>query len=507
MVARSMFVAFVVPPTGRSICTLAVAAGFASCVAPRPTQEAAAPQHTVEADSWSPSPNLAHRVEASASVSRAPGQLEASTQAADQAAAAPSAAKPSAPKGPITGYLSSRYRLRGTENASDQDLYEVAALDYADPARPWLSAHVMGRVTADLDGSSGATSVYDSLSDTYDDSVVSTLYHAYVDLEPEDATVQFRLGRQLDYTTPELAHFDGLSLRTRAFGSSATQAGFYGGVPVHNYASSSDGDAVFGTFAESRPWKGGRARVDWMHYDDESFMGSQADDLIGLGLWHTSPHGWSSEAQYTRLEDEDRDLRLRAQYASDDGRMSARAGVYHLFETQFERVLDFDAFSSSLQEYFPFTQASVSATTALGARAGLDGGVDVRRVHDDGDIGEYNRDWERYYVTANVRDLVVAGLHASVTIDAWHGDGRDVETWGADLTREFDKAWKASCGTYYSLYKYDLYSNTERDDVRTYYTRARWKRSDACSFELTYDFEDDSSDSYQTLRLGAVWRF
>jgi hypothetical protein len=140
-------------------------------------------------------------------------------------------------------------------------------------------------------------------------------------------------------------------------------------------------------------------------------------------------------------------------------------------------------------------------------RTRFDLGADVRRVSDDDDVGEYNRDWERYYATASVQDAFVPGLTLSVTADQWDGEGRDIGTWGADATREIGERWRVSAGSYYSLYKYDLYANEERDDVRSYYARARFEKSDRLRFDLGYEFEDDDFEEYHLVRWGMTWRF
>jgi hypothetical protein len=407
----------------------------------------------------------------------------------------------------ISGYLSSSYRGRWTSNDHDHDLYEIASIDYDDPRTPWFSAHVMGRLAADLDGQHGSPSVFSSIEDTYNEDLVGTLYDAYADIHPKDALASVRIGRQLDYLTPELAYFDGASLHSRPLGTQSAQVGVYGGIPVHNYDSSHSGDTLFGTYAEANPWKGGRARADWMHFQDDGQFGSLSNDLLGLGVWESTTSGWTADAQYTHLDSKPRDLRLHADYASADGRSSMRASIYRLFRTQFEQALGLDPFSSALQEYFPFTQGTIGMTQSVSKRVDLDGGIDLRRVEDSSDIGENNRDWERYYVTANVGDVFVSGLTASVTADFWDGDGRDIQTWGADFSRDFGKAWQGSAGSYFSLYKYDIFNNSERDDVRTYYVRAKWIRSDALTFAATIDFENDDFEQYETLRLEAIWHF
>jgi hypothetical protein len=94
-----------------------------------------------------------------------------------------------------------------------------------------------------------------------------------------------------------------------------------------------------------------------------------------------------------------------------------------------------------------------------------------------------------------------------VTADLWDDDDRDINTFGADLSYESQKKWKAAVGTYYSLYKYVFLELDEREDVRTYYFRTNYDLSKGAELELLYELENDDLDTYNTLRLGARWRF
>jgi hypothetical protein len=476
-------------PFARAALALAPLAAAAGCAAVAP-----APAPSAQTPSGEP---VAVPPGAEARASAVAGQ--------EQPAPAPAA---SAPRDALDGYVSARYRARWTDDDRDHDLYLLAALDYADPERPALSAHVMARSAADLDGQDGGGGfVFDSLSDTYSNSVEAKLYHAYVDYEPADAPASLRAGRQIDYATPEVAFFDGVAVRSRPRGAKAFQAGVYGGLPVHLYESSPEGDSLFGSFVEARPWKGGRARLDWMHIEDDRRLGSFADDLVGVALWQALAREWSLDLAHTRIESEARDVRARARYSRGDGALAARLSYYELLETQQARALEVDPFTSALQEYFPYRQVGAGVSRQVTKRTRFDLGADVRRVSDDDDVGEYNRDWERYYATASVQDAFVPGLTLSVTADQWDGEGRDIGTWGADATREIGERWRVSAGSYYSLYKYDLYANEERDDVRSYYARARFEKSDRLRFDLGYEFEDDDFEEYHLVRWGMTWRF
>ena len=43
--------------------------------------------------------------------------------------------------------------------------------------------------------------------------------------------------------------------------------------------------------------------------------------------------------------------------------------------------------------------------------------------------------------------------------------------------------------------------------MRTWYLKVAWRRTTSTTFDLRYEFEDDSADEYHSLRLGATWRF
>ena len=79
-------------------------------------------------------------------------------------------------------------------------------------------------------------------------------------------------------------------------------------------------------------------------------------------------------------------------------------------------------------------------------------------------------------------------------------------SWGADASYDFGKT-SASLGTYWSLYKFDLFSNSERDHVRTWFLRLRHKLQAAVTVDGDYEFEDDDFDQYHRFRLGVTWRF
>lgn len=491
------------PTFARDTLFVFVACACAGCAAERETRNAVSP--------------LATPVQDAGAAQDPKTEQAAGTEMSDPAA--PAVQTPDAAVGPaaqvadtswVHGSLGARYRWRSNGDDRDNDAAAVLTLDIADPANPRVSGHLLARVDADLDGHS-SSGAFQDLSDTYDESVVAKLYLAYADVllgeKPESASGTLRVGRQSDPLLPEVLRMDGVAYASKPIGKDEIEFGLYGGVPVRLYDSSSDGDTTYGTFVEGAPWAGGRTRLDWMHLEDEELLGDDRNDLISLGLWQDlSPH-WRVEGQYTHLEGDPRDLRLRAFYSDADSDTIVRIGYYELLETQTTRVTELDPFVEQLLDYFPFRETNLNVSQGVGENAVVDLGLDLRRVSDSSDVGEFNRDWERYYATGTLHDVSIDGLSLSLTVDRWDDDGRDTTSWGADLSYEKNKSWTAAVGTYYSLYKYHLLQLDERDDVRTYYVRATRDVSANLALDISYEYENDDLDDYNTLRVGALWRF
>lgn len=406
----------------------------------------------------------------------------------------------------LHGSLTTRYRGRSTDGDQDHDLYAVLALDLGDAQRDDWSASLMARAAYDLDGQGDVGDPFASLSDAQGEDLDLDLYHAWVDVHSLEVLSTLRFGRQLLYETPELAWFDGAHLASTPRGTRGLLFGAYGGVPVHLFESSSSGDALAGFYLEGRPWEGARARLDWMHLEDETVLAEHEDDLFGIDLRQGIGEKLHLNGRYSRIEQHDRDLSLGASWYPND-ELTLRATHYRLLRTQRNRSLEADPFFDSLRELFPYHQTGVLVTKDFGERASLEVGLDVRRVDEADDEGEFNRDFDRGFVTTTLLDVLPADLVLSLTGDVWDGGDGDVNSLGAELSLPYGERLEWALGTYYSLYKYDLFLDSEREDVRTWYVRWRKRRREGISLDLLYEYEWDDDDSYHNLRLVGTWLF
>lgn len=454
-----------------------------------------APGPTLETGPASPVSDL--RDVSAAEPKRAP------SPASPRAAYLAEPAQASAEELPLHGSLEVLYRGRRTGDADQHDLYTTLALDVGDPARQPFTAHLMGRVWADL-GGDDPSDLFFSLDEALG-SPNAQLYYGYVDAERIDSLETLRIGRQQIWDTPAFIVFDGIRVEPHELGG--FNFGAYGGLRTQYYDESTPEDLVAGVYGETSPWESGRLRLDYMRLEDDERLGHGSDDLLGLDLRQHVGEELTLESEFTALEGRGRDLRLRAHYLEPDSDLMLQATYYTMLQTQKEQALEVDPYFSSLAEYFPFQQVGLLASKAVGEHLNLDLGLDVRWLDDQGDTGEFNHEFERYYLSTVFPDLVVDGLELTLTADVWEDDQQDVRTWGVDLRREFKEQFEASLGSYYSLYKYDLFLNSERDDVRTYYAKLVYDHTQSLSLHLGLDYEDDDFEEYLTPRVGARWSF
>jgi hypothetical protein len=415
--------------------------------------------------------------------------------------------KADAERFPIHGLLVSRYEGRFTGGVHDHDLVETLSLELGDKTKNPVTGFVMAEGLADLDGNgSDPNGTFHSLADTYDGAVTARLYHAYADLHVSETFETLRVGRQMIVDTPVTVYFDGARVETKELGKQRFRFGAYGGIPVETYAPGA-GEEMLGFYGETRPWRGGRIRADWIHSADEGSFGARENDLFGIGGSQSFGKSLRFDLEHTRLESEARDLRVRGTYYAEDSDLVLQASFFELLQTQKDFAVPFDPFYATLLDLFPYTEVGFLASKSLGPHFDVQTGLDLRRVTDAQDVGTYNHDFDRFFATTDVRGLLPASLDLSLTGEVWDSTTNHVETYGAGLTRKFGATLEAGVGTYYAMYKYDLFQQRELDDVRTWYLSFDWKRSVSVRFDLRYEFEDDPDAEYHSVRLGATWRF
>jgi hypothetical protein len=410
----------------------------------------------------------------------------------------------------IDGSLRTWYRGRFSSDDDDNDLYASLYMDIGDETRDPVTLRFSGYMAWDVDGEAAGDDPFFELSDTYDRPYFR-LYELFGDLHRIDGLEHLRVGRQMSWTTPVLTWFDGVSVETEQKGEQQVAFGAYGGLPVRTYRPSSTygDDALFGAHGEFRPWAPTRLRLDYLHLEDETVSPDGRDDLWTLQLWQAAGERMNLFGSTSLLEGDSRDYRLRTAWADYEHELTLQATWYELLQTQSALPLEIDPFYEQLQDWFPFRSLQLLASKGIVDWLSLQGGLDARRVSAEDDVGEFNRDFDRWFVTAILDGEPSKALHdfdLSLTYESWSGGGEDIGTWGADLGLERGRT-RASIGNYFALYKFDVVQGEEREDVYTYYLRFVRELGASTKADLRYEYEDSDLDDYHTLRLGVTWQF
>ncbi len=455
----------------------------------------------------------------------APADAEPAEKVEPQEPAEPGAAKPETPAAPekpaagprladllgvpAEGFFTFRYRGRRTHHDQDQDLQGLLGLDLGDRRRTAVSGHFLASLDWDVDGGQDNVGYtpYDSLADTYASPVHGRVYDAYLELHRIPAVRSLRLGRQHLSDTPVLAAVDGARLETGECPLGRVRAGLYSGWAARLYTSPLESEPLYGAFAELRPGGGFRVRADWMHVPDADGVADGLDDVLGFAGWWTSGDWLQLHARHTRLEGQARDVRADAAISPRGWGLRVQGSYGELFRTQREAPLENDLFVSTLVERIPYREARLLASQELGEHLTLEAGADARRLTDEDDEGPYNREFSRGRASGTVRDLPARGLSASVEWEVWESQGRRFWTLGGEIGWRLDAGLDLRAGTDYALYTYDILGERERDHVRIWYVRARWKATRWLRLSVDYEWEDDQFEVTQTVKAGATWRF
>ncbi|MCB9898564.1 MAG: hypothetical protein H6825_11210 [Planctomycetes bacterium] len=490
--------------TWLATCAAAGSIFLSGCAAPRSTTLAAGSTTT-----WPPVVSD----DAAIAASDEPGaSLDASSSTIDEAAAETSGepatgAAAEAPESKVKGNVSLRARRRWTGDSRDLDLYGLLSVDVGDESKDDVTAHVLGRVAWDVDGRNGDDSgTFSSIDDSYDSRLTERLYDAWIDVHRVGPFKTMRVGRQTLWETPELVVFDGGRVDTEEFGPLRISGGAYAGQTSHEFESSPRQDAVYGVFAQTRPWQGSRVRLDAMHLrDDTSDAGKLRNDFVGMNVWQSVGENLRLHGEYTRLENHSRDAQVDGTWYDAENDFMAQLSYKEFLQPQARRVTELDPYFTVLGEYAPYHQSRMLLSKGFDDDFTVEAGTDVRRLADGSDEGPFNREFQRWFATGTIH--YPEQLDVSVTGEVWDGDGEGTSTWGLDATKQATDALRVSAGSYYSLFKSDYLLDSEREHVRTYYLRIKQQLDPASTFSLGYEYEDADFQNLQTLTAKMTWRF
>lgn len=408
----------------------------------------------------------------------------------------------------LHGYAQLKYRVRWSENETDQDIYEYISMYAGDETTDKVSASIYGRMSGDIDGrrETDAYSEFREITDTYDDNINGRLYHAYLTIRELGTLSRVRFGRQEVYSG-ETLYFDGVKIDSKEI-RDFLSISLYGGVPVHLYESSSSGDYLWGSGIEVKPRDGTLLRLDSIYVEDDSeIWGDHNDELFILSGWQDITKNARIYGKYSFLEKKERDAQLGCFIDIPEHHLTIEGSYFRQLEELRDFSLEFSPYYPVAGSYLPFEQYDVNVNKRICQNFGVGAGATIRELIDTAQETTYNHAFQRYYLSGSIYDLPVKGLNFTVTLDDWGTSIDDIRTVGLNGEYVLKKGWKLKAGSYYSLYKYDYYTGEENDDVRTAYIETTKKLSKNMDWKLRYEAEDDDFNVYHTVETSVKYNF
>lgn len=411
-------------------------------------------------------------------------------------------------------YLKSRSRW--SEEDSDWDLYNFLSLTMKDTKKnPKVKLHFDVLGLWDLNGkpAAGVSDDFRDVYDTYDASFHGRAYSAYVDVFKLYPGTQVRLGRQSLYQNEGLT-FDGGFVEHKLTKKFETRI-FYG-VPVNDFDSHKGNDFMYGAGFTMKPQENVWARLELMRSQDdrEAPLDTLTDDILFLSGKYKPYKYLSLYGRFSWIDSHipgrgtvDRRHAIKASAKIPKYRMRARLMAILQPVPLKDFSTEFSDLFAAMQEFKPYYQVSGYLMKEFGDFVAGEAGCDIRELKHSKDEGAVNREFVRPYLTVTLSDLLLKDGELEVTFEYWDTIDHDILTFDASYTQEFYEKLKAAVGTSYEAYDYDNITMEEKENVRSYFLKLKYKLTKSAWLRAKYSYVDDKYDSFSKLELALQLKF
>jgi hypothetical protein len=414
----------------------------------------------------------------------------------------------------LTGSVSLSYRGRATEGASDNDVYGYLTLDGGNPDVDDAIFHMMGRLTYDFDNDADDKgNPFGSLNDVSGKPYDSHLYEAWVDLRPSILPRGFqraRIGRQDVYGAFTYL-VDGARVdfeRLKCWGD--VRFSLVGGIPEYLYEDSRSGDWLVGADANFRPWRDGVVDLHYVHVADENaWVDQETDDYLQVAVRQKFSDCFLVSAYWDTIDLGTRDAWIHFDWLSPRTDFEIHGTYRYQATITNEYTTIYDPYVGVLGTSYAYHQIELDASKLFcNEKLGLDGGVSARILQDRSNESAFNHEFARLWLTASTYGWPRKDIDLSMTGELWAATGENTSSLGGEVTWRANDKLKFIAGTYYSLYKHDLFVVDERDDVTTIFIRGTWRPRDGLRFDGRLEFETTGNEgNFITAVFAATWSF
>jgi hypothetical protein len=415
---------------------------------------------------------------------------------------------------PVHGFVNASYRGRTGGGSKDNDLYAYLVVDAGNPELDDAIFHLMGRITYDFEGSR-QDDPFNSLNDIGGGNFDGHVYEAFVDLQKDYVPdgwglERVRIGRQ-DLYAAFTYLVDGIRLDFKRQKSCANaRVTVFGGVPEYLYEDDWGGNWIAGFDVGFEPWRDSRMHVRYAHIqDDTDWSGYQVDDYASVSIRQQLNESWAVWAEWNTVDGATRDISCRVDWMDlcHDFDVHARYRYQSTIITEY--TTPYDPYVGVLGPSYAYHQIDVDGSKIFcGGKLGLDAGFSARILQDSSNETEFNHEFVRLFTTLSTYGWPSSDVDLSVTGELWKASGgEDTFSAGAEATWRANPKLRFTAGSYYSLYKSDLFIVDERQDATTIFLKAVWRPKDCLRVDGRLEYETSDEGDFLTAIAGVTWTF
>lgn len=423
----------------------------------------------------------------------------------------------------IEGYIFEDLRYRNAGGENDLDSYTHLFLDASRREGRAYHFRFNGRLNWDLAGNQAPNDLLRDFWDSYSGDAQFRLYEAYGDIPLK--SMLFRVGRQF-LDEGNYFHVDGLRLDVDLSQKwKGVDVTLIGGIPVRLSGTSVDENWMIGAVLRARLNQKTRMRLSYYHVSESTPgvnpivvdpanqpvsipAGRLDDDLFGVSLWHHFQRTLRFFGRFTLLNGAANELQLRLRWFTQDGRWAVTADWYQLFERLNNVTNDLTPYVPMMGSYFPFWRLGARVTYRPDDVWVMQGGASWRQLENSSNEGTFNHSYVNYFFTATRLDAWKPGLDVTVTLNGYDSsESQDFLALTTNVDYRLNPEVRVSGGVDYSLYKYIWFSNSERENVWTYFVRVRWDLKENVMLTGRVSVDDDRVATWTTVSVRVTWRF
>jgi hypothetical protein len=290
-----------------------------------------------------------------------------------------------------------------------------------------------------------------------------------------------------------------------------------GGIWASNYQSTDEDDTIGGVGLDYQLFRNTFVGYDFLRVVDDPLDDTYHDFNILQRFGSLRTY-----AQLSLLNNEADDLNLFGSYYSAPLDLSLTARYYSLLNergrltNEFSALFDIDDFGTddddTLGVLFPFHLVNLSAYKGW-ERYGATAGFETRWMDKEDEENDFNREYDRYFVTFEIWNFVAKGLTTGITFEYWDiSGGEDSIAAGVDFEKEINARLEAGGGFYFSRYRIrsEFSGQSYSDEIETpmAYASMAYKLRENMDLLAKYEVEhEDELGTTHELRLGFAIEF